>query len=327
MKTPYATTYKDDDLGMILHLQNGLLEAKIAVEYGSNLISLTHSGREIIHTDYNELLHHSYTGCFVLYPFPNRIRDRKFTFAGREYKLDDYPMRVDDTSLINGVAHDGVWAVHTEPVVTVDEVTASTIFQWDDTQAYFSIFPLPSELVLTYRLSIQGLQVQYAIKNTGQSTIPVAFALHPSFKRLSTDNTTLSIPAATVMRMDRTLLPSGELFNVSEVMFKQFDLRRAVLVNSALRLDHVYTDLASGEAAKITYPTENLVVNISASKDCQYIVLHTLGKNKTIEIEPQMCSTDAINAQDPNKAGIISLEPEQVHKGWIDYMLQETLSN
>ncbi|MDB5265162.1 MAG: aldose 1-epimerase [Parcubacteria group bacterium] len=321
---PLATTYQDEKLGTIASLKSGALSAEIAVDCGSNLISLKTDERELIHTNREALLEHAYTGCFVLYPFPNRIRDRKFTFENTSYSLENYPKRVDDNALIHGLAHDAEWNIDGVPTVEGDTALVTTSMHWDSSQEYFDVFPVPSKLTLTYRLSELGLRIEYLVTNTSDKRMPFGFALHPSFKRLSGDETMLTLPANQVMRMDKDLLPTNELLDLDLVMFRQFDLRKPVPVNAALRLDHVFTDLIPDEPAVISYPTENLEVSIRASADCKFIVLHTLGKDRTIEIEPQTCSTDAVNANDPGANGLLTLEPEATHVGFIEYSVKNT---
>ena len=323
MKLPEFITYLDPQLGTIVRLQNNDLSAEIAVSCGSNLISLTHKGRQLIHVNKENLLEHGYTGCFVLYPFPNRIRDRKFTFEGTLYSLDGYPKRVADDALIHGVAHDATWSIETEPKINNDSIVFSTSMNWNDSQEYFPTFPVTSKLMLTYILSKQEIKIEYDVLNTSDKNMPFGFALHPSFERLSGDETTIALPAKKVMRMDEKLLPTWEALDLDQVMFRQFDLRQPIPVTAALRLDHVFTNLIPNEHVIIAHPNEKLSVHVSASEDCKFVVLHTLGKDRTIEVEPQTCSTDAFNAPDPTAGGLISLKPDERHVGFIQYAVVE----
>src|SRR5947209_870700 len=52
----------------------------IAPEFGSNLFRFRVGEHDLIYTDQQLLKKRDYTGNFVLWPFPNRVRDKRYTY-------------------------------------------------------------------------------------------------------------------------------------------------------------------------------------------------------------------------------------------------------
>ena len=82
------------------------LEARIAVEAGSNLYSLKMGGTELLvqPAEWGTTPSLRY-GFPVLFPTPNRVRDSKFTFEGQTYT---FPAN-ERTHFIHGLVHTLAW--------------------------------------------------------------------------------------------------------------------------------------------------------------------------------------------------------------------------
>ena len=61
----------------------------IAPEYGSNLFRFRFGEYDLIYTDPELLTKRDFTGTFVLWPFPNRVRDKRYTYQGQSYSLEN----------------------------------------------------------------------------------------------------------------------------------------------------------------------------------------------------------------------------------------------
>jgi aldose 1-epimerase len=278
----------------LLHPEHNL-SVKIAPEFGSNLFSYRAGDYDLIYCDYELLKQRAFTGNFVLWPLPNRIRDQKYTYQGQEYSLAKVSRLADQPTLIHGLVYDLGWH-YQQPVVSQDKAQVTTFIDISPEHPYYEAYPFDSRLSLTYTLTSQGISVSYTVHNKGQHTLPFGFGLHPYFALLSDkEETTVSIPAETVMEADNILLPTTRLLDVRSEMYKMFDLREPRPIG-ALQLDHVYTDLTPGASAVISYRKQHMRLSLSATSDFTHMVIYTPPTGEPFFcLENQTCSTDAIN--------------------------------
>jgi aldose 1-epimerase len=136
----------------------------------------------------------------TLAPWPNRIRDGKWPWAGKELQLEiTEPAR---QTALHGLVSDNQWGV-----VERDEswVTLSTTV--DPTAGY----PFTLEMAVTYRLHDEGVGCTMDIRNVGDALAPVAIGFHP-FLCLGdrpVRSLTLDSPVGRVVAVDERLLPIG----------------------------------------------------------------------------------------------------------------------
>jgi aldose 1-epimerase len=138
------------------------------------------------------------------------------------------------------------------------------------------------------------------------------------------NDTTVSIPAETVMEADKTLLPTERLFDVNQIMYAMFDLREPRPIGM-LRLDHVYTDLKPEESAIITYRKQQMHLSVSATTDFTHMVIYTPPNDDPFFcLENQTCSTDAINLHARGlyqMSHLLEVLPGESSSGTIHYTL------
>lgn len=298
------------------------LLASVAPELGSNLFRLRVGEHELIYTDRETLRGRSFTGNFVLWPLPNRVRDKRYTYHGKEYSLASVDRHA-DAFLVHGLVFDQPWQF-AEPVVDEDGVSVTTSIEMNEENPYYSSYPFPSRLSLTYTLTQNGLTITYEVLNQGSGSLPFGFALHPYFATLPDKNQTLvSVPARSVMQADDDLLPTGQLFDVSKLMYYMYDLRTPVPV-ACLKLDHVYTDLDPNTSAIIDYPQLALQLHIGATNDFTHAVIFTLDKAPFFCLEHQTCSTDAVNLAQQGPDGeriahLLEVEAGDSYAGTLHY--------
>lgn len=296
----------------------------IAPGLGSNMFRFRVGAHEIIHSDPALLKKRDFTGNFVLWPLPNRIRDKRYTYGRQTYSLASVQRPQGNAVLVHGLVFDRPWHYDT-PVLRDDGVSVTTYVDMTPESPYYDAYPFDSRLSLTYTLTRDGLSTAYSVHNTGQATLPFGFALHPYFARLSGDDETLiGLPAGAVMEADDQLLPTGRVLRLDGVMYAMFDLREPVPVGH-LKLDHVYTDLRSGANAVIDYRRQGLTLLISASDDFTHAVLYAPQGAPYLCVEHQTCSTDAVNLHHEglqNIAHLLEVDPGATHAGSITYAIR-----
>src|SRR5205085_3613416 len=124
----------------------------ISPEFGSNLFRFRVGEHDLIYTDQGLLKKRDYTGNFVLWPFPNRVRDKHYTYQGQRYSLEDVRRPGGDAALVHGLVFDRPWQ-YSKPVIGPDAVSVTTYVDVNVESLYYPAYPFDSRLSLTYTLS------------------------------------------------------------------------------------------------------------------------------------------------------------------------------
>lgn len=298
------------------------LLACIAPDLGSNLYRLQAGPHELIYCDREKLKQREHTGIFILWPFPNRVRDKQYSYRGQHYTFDGVPRP--QGALIHGLVYDRSWA-YEQPSADAESASVTTYVEMNPDLPYYASYPFASRLSLTYTLTTSGVAVTYSVRNTGTQTLPYGFALHPYFNLLSSaEQTRVTLPAGQVMEADKELLPTGRVLDVRTTMYAMFDLQHPTPV-SHLKLDHVYRDLPQTREVLIDHEDFNLRVRISASEDFTHAVIYTPAQSPFFCLESQTCSTDAINLAQRGMqdiAHLLEVQPGQEMQGSVRYTIE-----
>jgi aldose 1-epimerase len=321
--TALTLSYTDE-----AHPERNML-VSVAPEFGSNLFRFRVGDHDIIHCEKTLLQQRDFTGDFVLWPIPNRLRDKRYTFEGHDYQFSALQRPGGDKSLVHGLVYDQVWH-YSQPVVHDNAATISTFIEMDSHNPWYHSYPFDSRLGIEYELSQTGLTITYHVQNQGDKDLPFGFALHPYLNLLSgPEDTYVSLAAQKVMEADKDLLPTGRVLDVDTTMYAMFDLTRPVPVGY-LKLDHVYADLQPAGEATINYKKHNLQLVITASDDFAHAVVYTPDgpqKQQYFCLEHQTCSTDAFNFYNQGSAHrqmahVIVLPAGESHQGTLHYTIE-----
>jgi aldose 1-epimerase len=320
--TVVALSYRDD------RDPAGSIAVGIAPDLGSNMFRFRVGERDLIYTEPDLLRRMDFTGAFVLWPLPNRVRDKRYTYRGRTYSLADVPRPQGNDALIHGLVFDRPWR-HDPPVATAESASVTTYIDITPESPHYDAYPFASRLALEYTLTRDGVTIAYSVHNKGAEELPYGFALHPYFATLAGKGDTLvRIPAREVMEADDELLPTGRVLPVDGLMYAPFDLRAPLPVGQ-LKLDHVYTALQPGEDAMIDYRAkegaQGLRLRLSTSDDFTHMVIYTLGDGPSLCLENQTCSTDAVNLHDQGLqeiAHLLEVPPGGTRGGFIRYTVE-----
>ena len=243
------------------------------------------------------------SGHPVLFPFPNRIRDGRFTANGRTFEL---PLNDSaKANAIHGFTPRNPWRV-LDTTAGADEATITGQFRLSvDLPDSLPLWPGDCSLTLTYRLSRSALRVDAVVDNPGPDPLPFGLGYHPYF-RLPTapdaavDDLILTTTAGTLWPVADGL-PTGEEVPVPEVL--NFHAGRPV---GPLVLDHLLGGIGAGApdadglstVAAVSHPTAPGRVTIDVGPAFRKQVLFTPAHRKAVAIEPYTCVTDAANLRD-----------------------------
>lgn len=257
------------------------------------------------------------SGHPVLFPFPNRIRDGKFTANGNIFEL---PLNDSTKSnAIHGFTPRNPWRV-IDTKSGADEAAITGQFRLSvDLPESLPLWPSDCALTLTYRLSKNALRVDARVDNPGSEPMPWGLGYHPYFRiptapQATVDELVLRSGASTLWPLTESL-PTGEEVPIPI----ELDFRSPRPIGSAV-FDHLFGGLERSSAdadgfatvAEIRHPNSPGRLMIEAEPAFGKLVLFTPVHRQAIAIEPYSCISDAANLQAAHPtAGWAELQPGQ----------------
>ncbi len=276
--------------------------AATVVEVGGGLRSLTRDGVDVV-AGYGADERCASGRGQQLMPWPNRIRDGRYTFEGteRQLPLTEVPLR----NASHGLVRWAVWQVQ--------ERTGSTI------TLVHRLHPQPGwdhtlELSTRYAVGDDGLTVTAVARNVGPSAAPFGYGAHPYLATGTTPlpQIELTIPATEWVEVDDRSLPTARHRAEGDHDFRQ---RRAV---GRLDLDTAYTGVlrdADG-AWRVTVASAERTVTLWADESFGWLQVFTaIARDQKgvpgVAVEPMTCPADAFNSGD----SVVVLDPGQEWTG------------
>lgn len=288
------------------------LEAVILPGFGSNLISLKNTAKDIafIKTpgDFQELKNRpTGFGTPVLMP-PGRIKGGSFTFQGREYQFEKNEKG--GQNHIHGLVLNRPWEV--TKTSTDGAAIVQTRFSSRSFPELSQYLPQPFTISLTFTLSGDTLKVETRAENHAQEPMPLWLGFHPYFQvPLGPESTKADcfISLDTAHRWELAgLVPTGQRFPVEG----KYDLTRGQCLEGLL-LDDVYTAKQTNNLSSARFEDKKAKAGIeyTAGPSFKHWVIYT-GKDLEADfvcLEPYTGVPNAPNLTLPmEETGLIALE-------------------
>lgn len=221
-------------------------------------------------------------GIPVLFPYPNRVRDMRFTFRGETFTLDTpqhgfvrgRPWRVAATGTDDGAA----WLRSTFDAAEFgDEILGQ--------------FPFPFRLDVVYTLRGRTLEMRTRVENAGERDMPYGFGIHPYFRKPARG--AIRVPASGRWELEDHL-PTGEVADVAGA----YDLREGADVATAA-LDDIFTRLTADADGLVRCTLDDAEAGTRTTVEFSrtefpHVVVFTPPR-EAICIEPNTFPTDAFN--------------------------------
>lgn len=226
----------------------------------------------------------------VLVPWPNRVRDGRWT-------LDGVAQQLDLTEPARGNAIHGLLRYADYEVRSLT-ATAATLGAFVAPQHGW---PVALDTSVRYEVRPDGFTVTHGVANLGDRRIPYAVGAHP-FVRIGdvpVDDLVLTVAAATRFDVDDRLLPVAEL----PVDGTPFDLRAGRPVRD-VDLDTAFAGVThrDGASAWLEAP-DGSTLEVVQDVDWGYVQVYTprdfpraAGPGLAIAIEPMTAPPDALNS-------------------------------
>lgn len=271
----------------------------VVTESGAALRLLEHAGRPLLDGFGAEEASPGGRGQ-LLVPWPNRTRDGRYSFEGRDLQLPlTEPSRHNAS---HGLARWAAWSLeeHTPHSVSLQyRLMAQTGWPWT------------LDLHVLYDLSADGLTVTQTATNTGPARAPYAAGAHP-YLRVGdgpVDGLELTCPASTRYLLDDRLLPVG----TEAVEGTERDFRVARPLRSTA-LNDCFTDLERAEDGTATTvlrdPARGHGVELWVDPAWGFLQLYTADDvpataRRSLAVEPMTAPPDALRSG----TGLVVLEP------------------
>jgi len=278
----------------ILRDSDAGIEARILVEYGNNCHSLVRTRRgeswDYIHAApgfAERPSDPSGNGTPILFPFPNRIRDGRFRFGGKDVSL---PVHHPE-GVIHGHVMDAPWRV--DETATDGAARIRVSIDSSDIGGPGATWPFPYSLSVTWSLLGPCLAMEFEIRNTGAADLPFGIGIHPYFRLPGPiDDWRLRVPVRARWELV-ACMPTGEVLPIDPGL----PLSQGLPIGGRV-FDDVYTDVirVNGRSTStIEHPSSGRRLRLEADSSFREIVVYTPPHRQSISIEPYTCVTDAFN--------------------------------
>jgi aldose 1-epimerase len=278
-------------------ISHGDQHADVA-EVGAAIRSYRVGGRDVFQSpgeDFSPAFHGA-----VLLPWPNRLRDGRYSFSGLDYQVAiTEPERM---TALHGLSAWRSWSL-----VAHDPNRIELSLRLLPSPGY----PFHLDTRIAYSLDDDGLRVTATSTNVGNATLPYGLAFHPYLSGGGSllDECALRIDAGERFVTDDRLLPTG----TEDVSGTDFDFRIPRTIGST-RLDTAFAGLprdSSGRAWICLTGPDGRTAAVWSEPTCPYWQVYTGDTlspalfRRGLAAEPMTAAPDAFN----NGLGLIALAP------------------
>lgn len=242
----------------------------------------------------------------ILVPWPNRLRDGRYSLAGEEHQLA--LTEPGKHNAIHGLVR---WTNFAERGRSPSAVTLThTLYPQPG-------YPFTLAITIRYELSEAGLRVTTTSKNLGDRSAPYGCGAHPylTLPMPTIDGAILEAPGRTRLLTDEQGIPIGR----EEVHGTVFDFGTPRPI-AGTQLDTAFTDLArdgDGLAWVHLRTREGRRASLWCDEAYPYLMLFTgdsladaAHRRTGLGVEPMTCAPDAFRSNE----GLTILEPGQSHQ-------------
>ncbi len=283
----------------------------VVPQFGACLLDLQFNHLSVLdgYATPSELIENKWSKNIILLPYPNRLRDGRYTHEGKTHQFD--LTSADTQNSIHGFGKDAPMQVDSV-WNNAEEAGITCSWQHDGSHAAYP-FRFTAQITTILRAcpdSSSGgsnFDMSMSFKNDSNVEIPVGLGWHPYFKMSEKSNdSSLQMPDCQLIAIDERMLPTGEKtpFDAFKTLTPINDstLDNGFYINN--QTQNAETVLASAQG-KLTFWQE------TGDKKWNFLQVFTPPHRKSVAIEPMTCNIDAFN----NGDGLVRLKPSETLGG------------
>lgn len=228
----------------------------------------------------------------ILFPFPNRLRDGRYTWRAEEYV---FPINEPERGVaIHGFLRDAAFDVlHTKA-----GDSAEIVCRYIDAGTN-PAYPFAFTMEVHFRMAGARLDVDFEVTNQHREPIPVGLGWHPYFTvGGSADELVLDLPPSERIEIDERMIPTGK-----RTPFDRFVGGRLL---GAEAFDHCFAvrDRENPYTLSLRAGERKLSIHADAGK-FPFYQIYTPPWRGSIALEPMTCNIDAFR----NGEGLVEVPP------------------
>ncbi|MFY0605432.1 MAG: hypothetical protein JXR10_01885 [Cyclobacteriaceae bacterium] len=275
--------------------ENGQILLTVAPLFGAKLSLLKLKANDewydvLWETTDDDLENNTWYKQSILFPYPNRLKDGKYTFNGVSYQ---FPINeAEKQNQLHGL-------LYNEPFelveAKVEEGIAIISLKYVE-KGQKSYYPFAYDFTVTYRYSGDKLETSFGVTNKGASAMPFGIGWHPYFQinDLPKSKTRFEAGKAEAIELvPPRSLPTGKRTSVDSL---DFDLSNVALDDAFLLTDDLSYRLQVKEGPALCF---------ECGEGFDYLQVFTPEGEESIAIEPMTCNVNAFN----NEEGLRVLAP------------------
>ena len=250
----------------------------------------------------------------LLFPFPNRLRDGRYQFAGRSHQF------VVNEAATQTALHGFLWAKKISVMAQEKTATAHSIrlrYECRNEPGY----PFAADLELSYTLRSEGaLDVELTVINSDNCAIPFGIGWHPYYTLgCNLADCQLQTPAMRRSLIDGRMLPTGD--GIADERFQSSRSLGETSLDNCFALD---ADVDGDQCVRFFNPAAGFGLELwqkTGANGMNFLQLYTPPERQSLAVEPMSCGIDALNTGE----GLQVLEPGQKYRGAFGVRLIESV--
>lgn len=240
----------------------------------------------------------------ILAPWPNRIRDGKYSFNKNDYQL---PINeVSKNNSLHGLVANSLWEI-------TFQNQSKVILEYLLDQP--AIYPGKLQLQVTYEIIESGIEIAVLSENIGDISAPYGVSIHTYLvagESVKNNELFLQIPADQFLEVDaERLLP----IKLQPVDGTNFDFTNSKKISDQF-IDHAFKYSSNYPRSISLLNAEGKGAEMIFDDQSKWIQIHTADRDlqadsrMAVAIEPMTCPPDAFNSG----VDLIVLEPGKKHE-------------
>lgn len=217
-----------------------------------------------------------------LSPFVCRLKDGKYKFQDKEFKIEKYYLK---ENALHALLYDAIFEIKES---RTDQESAAVVLHhhYDGSD---NGYPFEYNIEVEWRLSEGNiLSCKTTVSHTNEFAIPYADGWHPYFSLDTTiDECYLQFDSKQMLEFDEALIPTGN--TVQDNRFSQKAYLKGILLDNCFVLDQ------SKSQPRAVFSSEKLRLTILPDSSYPYLQIYTPDDRKSIAIENLSGAPDCFN--------------------------------